>query len=799
MDNQSSTYPPPPSTPSTPLPQNVVLSFISGTTVENTPTRLLEIGGELGVGEGGMGSSSLIDPVLKGSGIGSGKGTDKRESSSMAISSADFKAPGFGSTDEIVEEKGDGSGSSKLKTKSPIVDTSGLGTSMPSSPPAREFIDNKYHAPPQQSSYLQVYNDLTHGHDNSLHGSDALNNSSGDAKQRNIDASSHEQGGLVSSMVCTEAADLSSPSSRRTEGLGVDVSMCESGVDARELPSLTLETKPPIALHDEDVSSNIHEEDTQETLDVGSSLIRENEELSMIVLDFEDNSEVMDVVVSSEGDSARERKTDISTVLGTSDDFLRDTGDEQSREPDSEALPSDTGLGSDIKDFEPTTMDSLLAKGAQQMSNSDFTDLTVEGHRQGPDVRTSGGSRSTTEEEANIGASELPKLKSDNEQANQILAHTSRTEILDSDVSELYDEYEGDQSSGKSKAAVAKQDSTGDAGYIEPSEDVVPETLPHGNRTIESGSRDGSGIDNESVVIGKSGTNARMKASDSEVETDDRIPETMSTSGGANVEAQRSSLAIEGKAGEVEMIVLKEIPDSTETPSLLEQSSVSAGISHVKEISVQNSSVQDVTTAYKSVGMDVNPSDTVEPPGSSPAPPSSSSSSLQQPSIVVDIPPSAPVSPNLSRMRTGGSHVSSQSKKDAKPSSPTKPIYSVETPPPKKKQKTRSENDAMDETNEVTDEITPLRNKDDILMDELKAMKVASIQARNATLEAEIARVKARLEAVTEELEYVFILHLLFYLTPLFFSEGVSGLKLTKIQTSSSRNSKNTYPSPTSV
>jgi hypothetical protein len=74
MDNQSSTYPPPPSTPSTPLPQNVVLSFISGTTVENTPTRLLEIGGELGVGEGGMGSSSLIDPVLKGSGIGSGKG-----------------------------------------------------------------------------------------------------------------------------------------------------------------------------------------------------------------------------------------------------------------------------------------------------------------------------------------------------------------------------------------------------------------------------------------------------------------------------------------------------------------------------------------------------------------------------------------------------------------------------------------------------------------------------------------------------------------------------------------------------
>jgi uncharacterized small protein (DUF1192 family) len=766
MDNQSSTYPPPPSTPSTPLPQNVVLSFISGTTVENTPTRLLEIGGELGVGEGGMGSSSLIDPVLKGSGIGSGKGTDKRESSSMAISSADFKAPGFGSTDEIVEEKGDGSGSSKLETKSPIVDTSGLGTSMPSSPPARDFIDNKYHAPPQQSSYLQIYNDLTHGHDNSLHEPDTLNGSSGDAKPRNSDPSSHESGGLDNSMVSKEVADLSSPSGSKTDAVGVDVSMCESGIDTRELPSLSLEAEPSIVFHEEDVSSpdrtggaeseenraqlltegdvftDIHEEDTQETLNVDSSLIGENEDLSMIVLGIENNPDVVDVRVSSDGDSARGRRGDISSALGTSDDFLRDTGNEQSREPDSDILLSSvTGLKSDTRMFKPVTINTLPGEGAQQMSNSDFTDLTVEEHRQGPDVRTSDGSRSTTAEEANVEALELPGLKSDNEQANEILIHTSRTEIPDSEVSEPYDEHEGDQPGGKSEVGVANLET----------DERIPETMStSGRKNVDAQATAKYGQPNDSVSSGTTNHRALAEAIPEVPRTKVRASETATPTSGVPEPTVQNA-----EAGEVELVVLKEIPDSTETPSSLEQSSVSGGVSHVEEISVPKSSVQDVTIAYKSVGMDANPSDTVEPSGSSPAPPSSSSSSLQQPSIVVDIPPTAPVSPNPSRMRTGGSHVSSQSKKDAKPYSPTEPTYSVETPPPKKKQRIRSENNDMNETNEVTERSTPMKSKDDILMDELKAMKVASIQARNAGLEAEIARVKARLEAVTAELEQV--------------------------------------------
>ncbi|KAK0124628.1 hypothetical protein ONS95_009575 [Cadophora gregata] len=42
----------------------------------------------------------------------------------------------------------------------------------------------------------------------------------------------------------------------------------------------------------------------------------------------------------------------------------------------------------------------------------------------------------------------------------------------------------------------------------------------------------------------------------------------------------------------------------------------------------------------------------------------------------------------------------------------------------------------------------------DVLMAELKAMKIASIQARNAWLEAEIKKKKARLEEVTKELRY---------------------------------------------
>jgi uncharacterized small protein (DUF1192 family) len=168
-----------------------------------------------------------------------------------------------------------------------------------------------------------------------------------------------------------------------------------------------------------------------------------------------------------------------------------------------------------------------------------------------------------------------------------------------------------------------------------------------------------------------------------------------------------------------------------------------------------------LSTPQKSADMETK---TFEIPGSSPAPPSSSSSSLQHPSTVVDIPPTAPRSPDMSRKRAPfptHDQVSFHSKKDARLASSTKSSHSLETSPPKKKQKTRSEILSMDESDVVVEESTTVKSKDDILMDELKAMKVASIQARNATLEAEIAQVKARLEAVTEELEYVLLLTLL--------------------------------------
>jgi uncharacterized small protein (DUF1192 family) len=867
MDDQMSTYPPPPSTPSTPSPQNVVLSFISGTTIENTPTRLLEIGAGLaveGVGEVSLESSALIDPVLK-------------ELNNAEVSGG-FSSSGGGSRigddeDDEFREMG------RLNP-----DKSALGTGMPSSPPVRRYAR------------------------------DALDDN----------------------MLSEEVVEVSIQSAPKEDGLGVDVSMCESGIDARELPS-SLERDLAIPVYNEDTSSpqrtvgrefqennagvlseddlstNEDEDDTQETLEVGSSLLRENEELSIIVLGFEDNPEVVDVVVFPNGDSARGGKRDVPSELGSSDDFLRDTGDDKSHKGGSVDLPSSgTSLGLDTRAAEPATMERLPEEHAQQLLKFDFKDSTADEHRLGPDVPVSCGSRSTTDDVSNYEFSELPKLKSDDEQAHSIQTHPSRIEIPDSETSEINDHNEGDQLSGKAKVVVADLDDTSDAVLVD--KDAIPELLRDGHGTNQSSVLNNGRIEDEPVVIMESDLEVSKKVSDDEAEIDDRIADTIPPSERSNeakhpdkndkadhsrssdttnneispeaiievprtdesvvdtiqpasavepldseseigstndasslvkapdtlngkktselaagskeipnTESDESSLRLsrveesmrldvpqEDDAGgksvkrleEAELsdtdaqfiahpissssihehhpkhgsqdngfpipkavkdhvvtgrFILKEIPDSTEIPSSLDQPSNSGGVAHEENVSNKNALPQSVTTPHKSAHVDTN-LNTVEFPGSSPAPPSSSSSSLQQPSTVVDIPPTAPRSPVASRKRSPlptNDHTSSPSKNDAKSASPTKSNHTLETPPPKKKQKTRSEILSMDESDVVTEESTTVKSKDDILMDELKAMKVASIQARNATLEAEIARVRNRLGDVTEGLEYV--------------------------------------------
>lgn len=146
-----------------------------------------------------------------------------------------------------------------------------------------------------------------------------------------------------------------------------------------------------------------------------------------------------------------------------------------------------------------------------------------------------------------------------------------------------------------------------------------------------------------------------------------------------------------------------------------------------------------------------------------PPPSSSSSSSIQQPSTVVDIPPIAPPSPKAKRKA---------SKKRAslaveELSSPSK--TNIPSSPPLKKPRVE---DASPTKATEEEEKSPVKNKDDILVDELRAMKVvcfpspliylhllmlkqASIQSRNSNLELEISRIKEKLEAVRKELKYV--------------------------------------------
>ncbi|KAH9206956.1 Swi5-domain-containing protein [Leptodontidium sp. 2 PMI_412] len=79
-------------------------------------------------------------------------------------------------------------------------------------------------------------------------------------------------------------------------------------------------------------------------------------------------------------------------------------------------------------------------------------------------------------------------------------------------------------------------------------------------------------------------------------------------------------------------------------------------------------------------------------------------------------------------------------------SSPLKPEVTTSTP--------SKENKEEDKTPPKSFTATDVSQNKDILMAELKAIKIASIQARNASLEVEIKKKKARLEEVTKELNY---------------------------------------------
>ncbi|PVH73534.1 hypothetical protein DL98DRAFT_538253 [Cadophora sp. DSE1049] len=80
-------------------------------------------------------------------------------------------------------------------------------------------------------------------------------------------------------------------------------------------------------------------------------------------------------------------------------------------------------------------------------------------------------------------------------------------------------------------------------------------------------------------------------------------------------------------------------------------------------------------------------------------------------------------------------------------SSPSKPKVTTSTPrkETKEKEKTPTKSFTVSEGSQNMD----------VLMAELKTIKIASIQARNASLEAEIKKKKARLEEVSKELKYV--------------------------------------------
>ncbi|KAH8663582.1 Swi5-domain-containing protein [Tricladium varicosporioides] len=103
--------------------------------------------------------------------------------------------------------------------------------------------------------------------------------------------------------------------------------------------------------------------------------------------------------------------------------------------------------------------------------------------------------------------------------------------------------------------------------------------------------------------------------------------------------------------------------------------------------------------------------------------PPSSASSIQEPATVADIPPE-----EVLKLKA----LPPQTKSSEPLSPPAKPASLLSSP-----------------AKASTPDVSPSKN---ILMAELKAIKIASIQARNASLQAELSAKKARLEEITKDL-----------------------------------------------
>ncbi|RDL39318.1 uncharacterized protein BP5553_03658 [Venustampulla echinocandica] len=123
-------------------------------------------------------------------------------------------------------------------------------------------------------------------------------------------------------------------------------------------------------------------------------------------------------------------------------------------------------------------------------------------------------------------------------------------------------------------------------------------------------------------------------------------------------------------------------------------------------------------------------------------PPSSLSINLQNSSTIADIAPSAPRSTSLVSFQDQNiTQVPTFSEALSTPAKRTTPLPSSAKQNPVPDSKSSA---AADEN------FSP--NKDQLLMAELKAMKIASIQARNVSLKAEIARTRERTQDIAETL-----------------------------------------------
>ncbi|EHL01144.1 putative DNA repair protein SWI5 like protein [Glarea lozoyensis 74030] len=737
------------------------MSFISGTTIENTPP---------GLPQPQLTSSMFIDPALK-------------ESSNAT-----------------------GVDASNVDTGSEGVEAGGVVGYVPSSPPERPFLEV----------------------------------------------------GLED----TTVIDGSSPQAVGERDVGVDVSMCESRIDERELPALRSADsilrkdfdmsfqRDSAELHahgggdttEDDIPPESEDNETQETLDVGSSLIRENEDLSMIILGYEQNPSVVEVVLSSDvGSEPEEKKNSDSSEVRRNEEFSKIDVDHQHDRPEASMLPtSDADPKSENKRSDPAS----LVDGERGSLGDALPDdcWAAGGDEEEPDTQP----LPTSFKEDESVTSDLPKLVVDNDNEQKSF---NRVEIPDSEVSEIGTAPDTETLSIESpivaedpKATSARESLALDSNSIR-AESVTGASDTNDNATSNVIIGSAPSVEKAAISLAAEAASPKEKSpSISEVESvqadrcvnaslksqteeihvlvkqtplgtapiaaSPEVPDTLvdkssayrveethqgkekSTEKGAE-DLEVKETAIEGgvhdnthheaststtgfashvdnikntiepcandkgtkRKASVGSTKVKEIPDSTETASSLKQSSDIGNGRRLENTPSKTQTIEVDDTAK----VDAPTKGGIEIPESPVVPaPSSSSSSFQQPSTVADIPPTAPASPVVTRKRSSRpreNNMGTPSKEDTTRLSPTKASQSFGTPPPKKKQKSGSANVGQDETNEEAEENDVVKSKDDILMDELKAIKVASIQARNSSLETEIAKVRAQLEKVTAELE----------------------------------------------